>query len=486
MLKPFMPGTLIEKRFAELSAIARLSEHERAAADYVCAHAVRLGLKYRRDEMHNVVVWKPAAPGCEGAAPVLLQAHLDMVGVAAPGVAHDFTRDPLRLGVDEKGRLRAEGTTLGADDGYGCAYLLAALEERFPHPPLVCACTVQEETNCCGAAALDCADIAARRMIGLDVMGSDIEYTATVSCYCSDRLTVTRACAETPAAGAGLRLTVSGVQPVYTGAMVHPEQGSAIKIAARLLARLELEGLPFRLAGLSGGVAENYAAVRCEALLADVDPAAAEAALRAEFADIRAELDDGVQALALALAPAACPRALGRADTRALVELLYLMPSGVQEISPKDQRMIAVNNVGTVALEGGRFALVMSDRALDPACKDGVNRRVAALARLCGCALTVEKRYEPWPNRADSPLRRRTDALMRDFYGHALVENICPGGLEICDLLPKLPGLDCVMFAPIGAGCHTPDEWMDLASFNRVYAFLKALLAQLGEEEADG
>ena len=478
-MKPFIPNTLIEKYFAALSGIPRLSEYESAAADYVCAEAKRLGLKHRRDAMHNVVVWKPAASGCEAAPEVMLQAHLDMVGVSAPGVAHDFTRDPLVLGVEGEDRLRAEGTTLGADDGYGCAYMLAAMAEEFPHPALTLVFTAQEENGCHGAKALEGADISARRMIGLDVMGSDIEYTSTVSGYCSDRLIVSRACGVAATSGAGLRLVVSGVRPVYTGAMVHPEQGSAIKIVARLLMGLAEAGVAFRLAELSGGVAENYSAVRCEALLA-VDAAdQVEAVLRGEFARIEAELRDGAQELALTLAPEACAEAVGAVETRALVELMYLMPSGTQEISPADQRMIATNNLGVVALRAGEFSLRMSDRAQDPGCKDGVNRRVAALARLYHCALRVEKRYEPWPYMADSPLRRAAAALMREVYGHDMEENICPGGLEISDLLPKLPGLDCVMFAPIGGGCHTPDEWMSLASFARVYAFLKRLLGEL-------
>ena len=478
-MKPFVPQTLIEEHFAALSAIPRLSCYEKQASDYVASVAARLGLKYRQDEMHNVVVWKPAAPGYEAAPEVMLQAHLDMVGVAAPGLDHDFTRDPLTLLVDDEGNLRADGTTLGSDDGYGCAYMLAAMEEQFLHPPLVLVFTSQEENGCYGAKALDCGDIAARRMIGLDVIGSSIEYTSTVSCYCSDRLTVTRECAPAPADGPALRFAVSGVQPVHTGALVHPEQGNAIKIAARLLKALVEADIAFRLAELNGGVAENYNPVRCEAVVCVPDADRAEAVLRREFALTEAELRDGTQALALEIIPEDRPLALPEADTRALVDLLYLMPSATQAISPQDQSMIAANNVGIVSLKGGRFSLVMSNRARDRACKDGVNRRAAALARLCGCALEIENRYEPWEYMADSPLKRAAAALMRETYGHDMEENIVPGGLEICDLLPKLPGLDCVMFAPIGAGCHTTDEWMNLASFNRVYAFLQALLARL-------
>ena len=79
----------------------------------------------------------------------------------------------------------------------------------------------------------------------------------------------------------------------------------------------------------------------------------------------------------------------------------------------------------------------------------------------------------------DSRLKEITARLMKDFYRQEMQENICPGGLEICDFLPKRPSLDCVMFAPIGNECHSVNEWMNRASFNRVYVFLKQLLGQL-------
>ena len=481
-MKCFVPQTLPERFFAALSAIPRLSEYEAAAADYVVSIAQKLGLRHRRDAMHNVVVWKNAAPGYESAPEVMLQAHLDMVGVSSSDVDHDFTRDPLTLLVDEQGKLRARGTTLGADDGYGCAYLLSALEESFPHPSLVCVFTAQEENGCYGAAALDCSDISARRMIGLDVMGSDIEYICCVGGYCSDRLILTRECIPAACADPALCVEVRGVQPVAVGALVHPEQGNAIKMAARLLARLRTEGIAFRLAELSGGTAENYCPVTCQAVIAVPDPVAAETALRDEFRPLEAELQDGSQALALTISPAVAECALSEVDSLALADLLDLIPSGTFEISPSDQKMIATNNVGLVSLSGGSFRLIASNRARTLACKDGLNRRVAALARLTGCTLKVEKRYEPWEYGTDSPLRAVTASLMQEIYGHEMEEFICPGGLEISDLLPKMPGLDSVMFAPIGGGSHTTGEWMSLGSFNRTYDFLKALLGRLKDQ----
>ncbi|MBR2287867.1 MAG: M20/M25/M40 family metallo-hydrolase, partial [Clostridia bacterium] len=224
-----------QRYFEAISAIPRASTKEKAVSDYVVSVAREQGLEVRQDELWNVVVKKPATPGLEHAEPVMLQAHLDMVCVKSPESTHNFDTDPLELYV-ENGHIRARGTTLGADDGYGVAYLLALMEDDdFPHPPLELVFTSQEENGCWGARGLDMSDIRARRMIGLDVMESDRENVCCVSCFCSDKMTLAREVHSVPAEGTALRLTVDGIQPIREGAQVHPELYNAIKLTARVL-----------------------------------------------------------------------------------------------------------------------------------------------------------------------------------------------------------------------------------------------------------
>ena len=99
-----------------------------------------------------MTVDKPASPGYEDAAALILQAHMDMVNARANDSSHDFEKDPLDLYVDEDGNLRARGTTLGADDGVGVAYMLAILEDdSLAHPALECIFTTMEEIGLVGA-----------------------------------------------------------------------------------------------------------------------------------------------------------------------------------------------------------------------------------------------------------------------------------------------------------------------------------------------
>lgn len=188
-----------QKYFEAICGIPHPSTEEKAVSDYVCSVAEKLGLNYEQDKFGNVIVRKPASKGYEDAPVVMLEGHMDMVCVKTPESTHDFSHDPIEIYVDDKGDIRAKDTTLGADDGYGVAYMLAVMEEDFPHPPLELVFTVQEENDCNGVDALDAGKLKSRRMIGLDVMGETVEYTSCVSCFTSDLMKLTKTCETEPA-----------------------------------------------------------------------------------------------------------------------------------------------------------------------------------------------------------------------------------------------------------------------------------------------
>ena len=357
--------------------------------------------------------------------------------------------------------------------GQGLAWLADWLCDRYGKA----SCVVIDGRN--GVDVLDADKLKSRRMIGLDVMGETVEYTSCVSCFTSDLMKLTKTCETEPAKGAALMLTVSGVQPVHAGAMVHPEQFNAIKITARLLNALSENGAAYRLSTMAGGEAENYAPVETKTVILCNEPDTVKAILNGELEKIDRELQDGKQNLTLEIRDTAANGMLSDADTQAIVDLIYLMPSNTVAIRTAGEEMTATNNVGTVSLNGGAFELVMSDRAASRSFKNGVLGRVKRLAKLCGFTLETSLRYDSWEYQPNSYMRRMTADLMKEVYSHEMMETACPGGLECCSLLPRMEGLDIVMFAPIGENCHTTDEYMNLKSFDRVYDFLKTLLGRL-------
>ena len=157
-----------QRFFEEMTRIPHGSFHERAYSDYLIAFAQKHQLDYVRDDMNNVIIYAPGTSGYEQHEPVILQAHMDMVCEKNKSVSFDFEKDALKLKLQD-GWLYADGTTLGADDGTGVAYMLAIMESQtIAHPPLECVFTVQEEVGLFGALGLDKKNIHGKRLINPD------------------------------------------------------------------------------------------------------------------------------------------------------------------------------------------------------------------------------------------------------------------------------------------------------------------------------
>ena len=167
--------TLPHRRFFyEIAQYPHGSANEKPLSDYLVAFAKQRNLEYMQDELYNVIIRKPAAAGYEDAPVLAIHAHMDMVCEKNKDTVHDFEKDPIRFVVSDDGILRADGTTLGADNGTGVAYMLSVLDaDDLAHPELECIFTTQEEIGMFGALALKPEDIRARRMISLDGGGEN-------------------------------------------------------------------------------------------------------------------------------------------------------------------------------------------------------------------------------------------------------------------------------------------------------------------------
>ena len=158
----------IWKHFDRLAAIPRASTKEAAARDYIRTLATKLGLECVQDDAGNLVIRKPARPGREGAPMALLQGHLDMVCEKNEGTAHNFDVDPIKV-VRDGDWLKADGTTLGSDNGVGVAAALAVMESNdIAHGPLEFAFTIDEETGLTGAAEFPGGVLKSKYFLNLD------------------------------------------------------------------------------------------------------------------------------------------------------------------------------------------------------------------------------------------------------------------------------------------------------------------------------
>lgn len=452
--------------FEELTRIPHGSGDMAAVSGWVTDFAGKRGLRYRQDSMGNVVIWKDASPGYEDHPAVILQGHLDMVCVKDPGVEHDFHSDPLTLVLDGDW-LKAEGTTLGGDDGAAVAYMMAVLDDdTIPHPPLEAVFTVDEEIGLLGAAGLDCSDLKGRLLINLD---SEEEGVFTVGCAGGARCDLERALPVGSVSGDVCTLSVSGLPGGHSGAEIHKNIPNANRVLAECLRQLP----GARLVSLHGGEQDN--AIPSQAQAEFVLPTG-------QASDVVSKIGEalGHASYSFTSASRTVQNALSAADTCKAVELILAAPNGVQAMEPDLPGQVKTSlNLGILRLKDGALRLTWSVRSSVEAEKEALVQKLQALADGWGASLSRRGDYPAWAYRSDSVLRETMVRVYREQTGKDPVVMTIHAGLECGLLSEKLPRLDAVSIGPDMRDIHTSRERISVSSVQRTWKFLLAVLAEL-------
>ena len=111
------PTDLILSNFEKVSSIPRGTKYEAGIRNWLIKWAAEHNCTSKTDAAGNLVIYAPASAGYEDRPTLILQGHMDMVWQKTNESTHDFERDPIQL-IREGDWLRANGTTLGADNGY--------------------------------------------------------------------------------------------------------------------------------------------------------------------------------------------------------------------------------------------------------------------------------------------------------------------------------------------------------------------------------
>lgn len=467
--------------FEELCSIPHGSGNTKAISDYCVAFAREHALRYIQDESNNVIIFKPGTSGYESSPAVMLQGHLDMVCEKEPDCNIDFTKDGLRLQV-ENGIISAKGTTLGGDDGIAIAYALALLDaEDIPHPPLEAVFTVDEEIGLLGAAALDCSPLQSRLMLNLD---SEEEGYLLVSCAGGATATCHLPVERREVSGQEAVITVSGLLGGHSGTEINKNRANADKLLGRLLYELDRE-LDYDLISVTGGTKDNAIPREATARLV-INPEEAEdlsaflsqwkAVLKKEYA----AADPDVTVSCAFGAPEEAFSALGESDKCTIVSALLLLPNGVQRMSSDIQGLVQTSlNLGILQTAEQEVVASFSVRSSVSTEKTALLHQLTALMGVLGGTLDVKGDYPAWEYRQDSPLRDLMVRVFEEQYGRKPVVEALHAGVECGIFSGKLPGLDCVSFGPNMQDIHTTGERLDAASVKRVWEYTLEVLKRL-------
>jgi dipeptidase D len=469
------------KHFAALAAIPRASEKEAAARQYVLSVAGRLGLESSQDDAGNTVIRKPARPGREDAIPVALQGHLDMVCEKNEDTVHNFDTDPIRLVVDGDW-LKADGTTLGADNGVGVSAALAVMESgTVAHGPLEFVFTIDEESGLTGASRFPAGILRSRYFLNLD---NEEEYTLCIGCAGGVNSVARRPIARRAApSGDAWRIKVSGLAGGHSGVDIHRGRGNAVRTLGRALLALS-DRLPVAIAEINGGSKRN--AIPREASAVVVLDSAHGQELKSMLADYEAEARSDLGAfdpgLRISVEAVARPeRVIADADAALIVGILSGQHHGVLAMSPDVAGLVQTStNLATVATSQDEVEIATSQRSSIESSKRAAARMVATVFRFAGFEVEQSGDYPGWKPEPSSDIVRLAQAVHREVLGREPELIAMHAGLECGVIGEKYPGMQMISFGPHIVDVHSPSERIKISSVAPFYRFLTTLLEKVG------
>ncbi|TDS11856.1 aminoacyl-histidine dipeptidase [Sphingobacterium paludis] len=472
--------------FEALNAVPRASKKEERVIQFMLDFGASLGLETVKDSVGNVVIRKPATAGMEGRQTVVLQSHLDMVHQKNNDTEFDFANEGIRMLVDGEW-VRAEGTTLGADNGMGVAAIMAILSAPdIAHPPLEALFTVDEETGMTGAKGLQAGLLKGSILLNLDTeedteidigCAGGVDITARIS-YPEERLSLR---------ALHYRLEVKGLQGGHSGMEIHKGLGNANKILNRILYHLAPFGL--RVSSIDGGGLRNAIPREAIAMVAFendreeeimLDFNSAIAAVKSEFATA----DPGLQ-ISLARIQDEGMLVMPLAIQEKLLRALYVAPNGVYRMSADFADLVETsNNIARVAVKQGEAIVKCLTRSSVESSKWDLATAIKSCFELIGAEVTFSGDYPGWTPNPNSAI---LEVLKDTYYGLFNEPSdvvACHAGLECGILGAHYPNLDMISFGPTIRGAHSPQERVSIASVQKFWKFLLEILQRIPNERA--
>ncbi|MDR0795309.1 MAG: aminoacyl-histidine dipeptidase [Tannerella sp.] len=472
------------KYFHEITRVPRPSKKEEKIIGFLEAFASEHGLFLKKDRANNVFISKPATQGFENLPTVILQSHLDMVCEKNNDVVHDFENDPIETIVDGEW-VRANGTTLGADNGIGIAAQLAILaSDDIEHGAIECLFTVDEETGLTGANALAEGFMTGKILLNLD---SEDEGELFIGCA-GGKGTIATFTYEPVAAPANLQyfhIGITGLNGGHSGCDIHKGLGNANKLLARFLFLLKKD-CQFALAAIGGGNLHNAIAREGFAVIGveGKDKEKIRILLNLFAADIEYELKHVDPKVRLTMetldAPETC---FCDIFAERLIHSLLACPHGVIGMSHAIEDLVETStNLASIKMKDNQTVIVgTSQRSSIESAKNAIADQVAAVFLLAGAEVKHSEGYPGWAPNPDSKILKAAQETYRKLFNKEPKVKAIHAGLECGLFLEKYPYLDMISFGPTLREVHSPNERLEIDTVDLWWRHLLALLKNLPE-----
>ena len=476
--------SVLWNRFADLNAVPRGSKKEERVIQFMVDFGKELGLETIKDSVQNVIIKKPASKGMENRKTLILQSHLDMVHQKNNDTNFDFDTQGIEMLV-EGDWIRANGTTLGADNGIGVASIMAILaSDTIEHPAIEAMFTIDEETGMTGAMQLDPSNFSGEILLNLDTEDDD---ELSIGCAGGIDTNTSYSYAEEPIAdgSACYELNVKGLVGGHSGMDIDKGRGNANKLMNRVLRYLQVK-TSFQLISVDGGSLRNAIPRESLAVITvaenDIEKfkeffGVIAQAIKDEYRSLEKELV--IEFNSTDVTGAAVPAA----DSTKIVNALYAVHNGVFRMSPDIEGLVETSSsLARVIVKEGLFTTQSLQRSSVESTKDDVANTVRAAFELMGCDVIQNGDYPGWQPNTDSEILNLMTDLYRERYNEDPQVKACHAGLECGILLKHLPNVDMISFGPNIRAAHSPDEKVQISSVQKYWGFLLEALKRTPEK----
>mmetsp|Transcript_15002 Transcript_15002/g.22152 ORF Transcript_15002/g.22152 Transcript_15002/m.22152 type:complete len:489 (-) Transcript_15002:3-1469(-) len=472
--------------FSDLNAVPRPSKKEERVIQFMVDFGKSLHLDTKVDKVGNVIITKPATKGFEHRKTIVMQSHLDMVHQKNADTVFDFDVEGINMFI-EGDWVKADGTTLGADNGLGVAAIMAVLSSTdIPHPEIEALFTIDEETGMTGAMGLEAGWLEGEILLNLDTEDDD---EIDMGCAGGIDVTATKTYKEeeTPSKTVGYTISVTGLQGGHSGMDIHKGLGNANKIMNRLLFD-GFEHFGLRIAEVNGGSLRN--AIPRESFATIVINEASQQSflhkigalaqtIKEEFKTVDSDLNIDIK-------PTELPQTVMNLDAQeSFIRSVYAALNGVYKMSADmDDLVETSNNIAKVTVKEGQIQVACLTRSSSETSKFDLANSLRACFELASFDVEFSGSYPGWQPNVNSEILKVLTSLYEEMFEEKPRVVACHAGLECGILGQNYPQMDMISFGPTIRGAHSPDEKVSISSVQKFWKFLLNILANIPEKTA--
>jgi dipeptidase D len=463
--------------FADLNAVPRPSKKEERVRQFMVDFGKSLNLKTAEDAIGNVYIYKAATAGMENRPTVILQAHLDMVHQKNADTTFDFDQQGIEMLVDGDW-VKANGTTLGADNGIGVAAIMAILSSTdILHPAIEAFFTIDEETGMTGAIKMDPSFLSGTILLNIDTEDDD---ELSIGCAGGIDTNTSYTYEQVQVAGETMTLSIRGLLGGHSGMDIDKGRGNANKWMARILWELK-QTTPIQLISFDGGSLRNAIPREATTIISTTDVAKVKtvfaeitATLKEEYSSIEPNCQFELQAASTT------EQAMADGDFTKIISLLCSVHNGVYRMSPDIVGLVETSSsLARIIIKNGSFV----SQSLQRSSVESTKREVCMVMRCAfenaGCQVEQTGDYPGWKPNPNSGILRLMENLYTEMYNEKPHVKACHAGLE-CGILGKqLPGVDMISFGPNIRAAHSPDEKVQISSVQKFWNYYLETLKRI-------